>query len=180
MEAGRVTALAKNDLKRISQALEGLDEIKVDKSDVKGFEKNMNLVRSYKIEELDQIKVDEDSMIKRACLFPPYQQLEYFAGKIKDLRGQVHFGEVLRNFDRMITLSNNFFLRHRKFEIFIADILETVPYLTLKERHFFTMVPMNSRASNRTDLEQHYFQNVTFMDKRMRSNVMFNFIEMVR
>ena len=99
-------------------------------------------------------------MIRKACLYPPYQQLEFFAGTLEEMRGGVHFGEVLRSFDRMASLSNNFFLRGRRYEVIVADIIAEIPYLTLKERHIFTMAPMNIRMSTQTMVESHFYRGI--------------------
>lgn len=72
-ETGTVSAFNEKDLRRIGEALDGLDYCSVEQKKTKKFYKNLNHLRSYRVEDLDQIQIDDEQQIKKACLFPPFQ-----------------------------------------------------------------------------------------------------------
>ena len=51
----------------------------------------------------------------------------------------------------MASISNNFFIRDRRDELIIADLIEDIPFLSFKERHLFSLAPLNVRRNLKRD-----------------------------
>lgn len=67
----------------------------------------------------------------------------------------MQFANIMKSFDRMARLNNNFHIKDRSDDLMIAEVIEDIPYLSFKERHLFALAPLNvRRIRKRSTLKQ--------------------------
>ena len=54
----------------------------------------------------------------------------------------VSFSEVLKSFKYAATHGTKFFMKHMDEEVMLADAIQDIPYLTLRERFNFCKAPL--------------------------------------
>ncbi|KAJ3679663.1 hypothetical protein LUZ60_017674 [Juncus effusus] len=125
------------------------------------------LVTTYKTEDLDYLieclqKPFEEA--KKVGLFPCFEQVELFAGQYPKLG----FGELLEKFRENCRLDGMYFFCNQDGVRKVANMLEQVQGLTLKERYNFCFAPCNVRDPKAMN---HLFKFASCYSKNRRVNI---------
>jgi len=160
MNDGYVTAFHPEDLRLIRKYIERSNDPiakistneEIDKTyhERTKYYKDMSHITSYQIKNFKTQKFTIDQKyLTQAYIFPPLSQIEAFAELKNQGRRPVddpmHFSDVLSNFQNLATMKSNFNFKNIVEECAIADAIENIPNLTLKERFNFIKAPLRVR-----------------------------------
>lgn len=90
-----------------------------------------------------------DKALKRAALFPPFDQLQAFATDLQTHSSHtLTYSEILRQFADLVHLNGHYFLQHMRDVVYLAQKLQHVP-MSLRDVFTFTHAPVRvTIASN--------------------------------
>ena len=79
-------------------------------------------------------------------VFPPFAQIQGYARKLEESVGyELPYAEMLLSLKKTSVVRGQFAMKHVDEELLIADGIQDIPLLTLRERHNFCKAPLHMR-----------------------------------
>ena len=89
--------------------------------------------------------------IEKACLFPPFWQIESFADDLLINTGfSSTLSDLMQHFSKIAVIGGNYFLRDFEEQCKIADAIEDVKNLPLSKRYTFCQIPMSINGKTKS------------------------------
>ena len=79
-------------------------------------------------------------------VFPPFAQIQGYAQKLEESVGhEVPYADMLLSLKKTSVVQGQFAIKHLDEELLIADGIQDIPFLSLRERYNFCKAPLHMR-----------------------------------